>query len=106
MKESNITFLGMLEALSQTRGVGDSLQLVVRPQEAVAALQQLNQAYDQYFIAIASYNRAQFQLFHALGYPSRILAWERRAGEIQAIDMSRPPEMAPVCPQHVAAPDR
>ena len=78
VKEANITFLGMLEALSQTRGVGDSLQLVVRPQEAVAALQQLNQAYDQYFIAIASYNRAQFQLFHALGYPSRILAWERR----------------------------
>ena len=77
VKEANITFLGMLEALSQTRGVGDSLQLVVRPQEAVAALQQLNQAYDQYFIAIASYNRAQFQLFHALGYPSRILAWER-----------------------------
>jgi hypothetical protein len=36
----------MLEAVSQTRGVGDSLQLVGRPQEAVAALQQLNQAYD------------------------------------------------------------
>jgi len=29
------------------------------------------QAYDQYFGTVADYNRAQFELFHALGYPAR-----------------------------------
>ena len=84
--EADITFAGSLNGLLQIRGAGNLLQPVSRPQEAVAALQQLNRAYDGYFAAVADYNRAQFQLFHALGYPSRILAcqqqwdgpWQRR----------------------------
>ena len=106
LKQANITWVGTVRGLSQYKTVGDAQILISRPQEAVAALQQLNRAYDQYFAAINSFNRAQFQLYHAMGYPSRILAWERRAGEIEAIDMSRPPEMSPVCPQYVAQPDR
>jgi len=93
VKEADTTFAGTLKGLGQIRGAGRQLQPVSRPQEAVAALQLLNRAYDQYFIAVNNYNRAQFQLYHALGYPSRILSWDRRMGEIQAVDTSRPPEM-------------
>ena len=67
--------------------------LVIRPQEAVAALQQLDRAYQNYFAAITGYNRSEFQLYHALGYPSRILATERTAGEIRPVDVKRPPQM-------------
>jgi outer membrane protein TolC len=74
VREANITFAGSLNGLLQIRGAGNFLQPVSRPQEVVAALQQLNGAYDKYFSAVADYNRAQFQLYHALGYPSRILA--------------------------------
>jgi len=93
VKEADTTFAGTLKGLGQIRGAGNQLQPISRPQEAVAALQLLNRAYDQYFVAVNNYNRAQFQLYHALGYPSRILSWERRMGEIQAVDTSRPPEM-------------
>jgi outer membrane protein TolC len=105
VKESLITFQGNLKGISQTRGAGDLLQLINRPQEAVAALQQLSRAYDNYFAAINGYNRAQFQLYHALGCPSRIVAAEQPAGEIQPIDTSRPAQMAPVCPHVLSSPD-
>ena len=93
VKEADATFMGTLNGLRRIRGAGNQLQPVSRPQEAVAALQQLNRAYDQYFVAVNNYNRAQFQLYHALGYPSRILSWERRMGEIQSVDTRRLPEM-------------
>jgi outer membrane protein TolC len=57
-------------ALSQTRrGAGDIVQLVVRPQEVVAAVQALAQAYADYYGAVADSNRAQFRLYRALGQP-------------------------------------
>ena len=31
-------------------------------------------AFDEYFTTVAEYNRAQFELFHALGYPAREVA--------------------------------
>ena len=80
------------------------MQLVNRPQEAVAALQQLNRAYDTYFTAVNSYNRAQFQLYRAIGYPARILVCDRPLGETQNVDLSRPASMSPVCPQVIAQP--
>ena len=58
-----------VEGLGQTRRVGDSLLLVVRPQEAVAAVQAFGQAASDFFEAVADYNRAQFQLYRALGQP-------------------------------------
>jgi outer membrane protein TolC len=61
------------EGLSQTKRAGDLLVLVVRPQEVVAAVQSLNQAYGDYFGAIADANRAQFRLYRALGHPAQHL---------------------------------
>ena len=83
VKEAVITYNGTLRGIGETRGAGDLLQLVNRPQEAVAALQQLNRAYELYFAAINGYNRAQFQLYRALGFPARIVVCDRPVGDVQ-----------------------
>jgi outer membrane protein TolC len=63
-----------LLGLGQTRGAGDLIQLVIRPQEVVAAVQTLAQAYADYYGAVAEANRAQFRLYRALGKPAHLLA--------------------------------
>ena len=99
-KEAVLTYHGTLTGIGQTRGGGDVLQLVNRPQEAVAALVQVNRAYGLYFIAINDYNRAQFQLYRALGYPARCPPFANcPVGQVGPVDTSRPPCMAPVCQQ-------
>jgi outer membrane protein TolC len=47
--------------------------LIIRPQEVVAAIQSLAQAYTDYYGAIGDYNRAQFQLYRALGHPAQLV---------------------------------
>lgn len=96
LKEAQINFSGNLRGITQTTRFGDRLMLVIRPQEAVASLDQLARAYGNYFLAVNDYNRAQFRLFRALGYPASILACERSPGPIQPVDTSRPAQMAPV----------
>ncbi len=61
-----------LAALGQTQrlGEGGPIQLVARPLEVVAALQMLQQAYADFYSSINDYNRAQFQLYRALGNPA------------------------------------
>jgi outer membrane protein TolC len=61
-----------LRGLRQT-GAGAALATLVRPQEVVAAIQALNQAYTDYYGAVADYDRAQFRLYHALGRPAQAL---------------------------------
>ena len=75
-----ITFNGHLEGLEQTRRLENVLVLTFRPQEAVYSLQQLNVSFDEYFTTVAEYNRAQFELFHALGYPASEIARLRPVG--------------------------
>ena len=72
------------------------LVLTFRPQEAVYSLEQLNVSFDEYFSTVADYNRAQFDLFHALGYPAREIAQLRPAGEVQQVDTARPPYLPAV----------
>jgi outer membrane protein TolC len=91
-----ITFNGHLEGLGQTRRLENVLVLTFRPQEAVYSLQQLNVSLEEYFTTVAEYNRAQFELFHALGYPARELAEIRPPGEAQPTDVSRPGYLPPV----------
>jgi len=76
LRKAEVTFAGNLKGLSETTRFGDVLVLVNRPQEAVAALQQLSRAYDNYFLTVNDYNRAQFRLFRALGYAADALAGE------------------------------
>ncbi len=97
LREARMTFAGNLRGLSETTRSGDLLVLVNRPQEVVAALQLLARAYDNYFVSVNDYNRAQFRLYRALGYPAGILACERPVGDPVPVDTTRPPAMAPVC---------
>ena len=96
LKAALVSYNGNLIGLSQTIRLGEVLQLVNRPQEAVAALQQLQQAYTDYFTSINDYNRAQFQLFRAMGYPAHLAACSDSFGAPMPVDASRPPQMAPV----------
>jgi outer membrane protein TolC len=98
LREANITLAGTRIGLRETRGAGGLLELINRPQEAVAALQQLNRAYDNYFAAVNSYNRSQFQLYRAMGYPARQVICDRPLGEVQDVDTARPACLSPVCP--------
>ena len=91
-----ITFNGNFEGLRNTTRLGNVLVLVNRPQEAVFALQLMKLAFDEYFTTVADYNRAQFELFHALGYPARELAQLRPPGEVVPVNTSRPPYLPPV----------
>jgi outer membrane protein TolC len=96
VSEAAITYKGTLTGIGQTQGPG--LVLVNRPQEAVAALIQLSRSYGLYFTAVNDYNRAQFQLYRALGYPARILVCDCPVGQPGPVDTSRPACMVPVCP--------
>jgi outer membrane protein TolC len=98
VQQAQESFAGNLKGLSETTRFGDLLVLVNRPQEVVAALQQLAAAYDNYFISVNEYNRNQFRLYHAAGYPAGMLAYESALGPSPPVDTRRPPQMAPVCP--------
>jgi outer membrane protein TolC len=104
VKEAAIAYDGTLIGLSQTRRAGDLLVLVSRPQEAVAALQQLVRAYDQFYAVVNGYNRAQFQLYWALGFPARAIICDCPVGQGEPVDTSRPPGMMPVCPHMLSCP--
>ena len=91
-----ITYNGTVEGLEQTSRFGDVLVLISRPQEAVYALQMLKQAFDEYFATVADYNRAQFELFRALGYPASEISVRRTPGEVAPVDTSRPAYLPPV----------
>ncbi|MGD9721987.1 MAG: TolC family protein [Pirellulales bacterium] len=90
LKEGLASFTGNLRGLGQTTRFGDLLTLVNRPQEVVASLTQLQQAYLNYYRTIADFNRSQFRLFYAMGFPAKILACERPPGVPQPIDTLRP----------------
>lgn len=85
-----VTFDGNYEGLSQTKRFENVLIVVFRPQESVIALDQLMEAYNQYFSTVADYNRAQFELFHALGYPASEVATLNPPGDIVPVDTNRP----------------
>jgi outer membrane protein TolC len=74
LREAQDTLAKSIEGLSQTRRVGEFLILIVRPSEAVQAVQALAQAYTDFYAAVADYNRAQFRLYRALGHPAQCLA--------------------------------
>jgi outer membrane protein TolC len=96
LRTAIITFNGNFEGLRHTTRFGNVLVLVNRPQEVVFALQLLKLALDEYFSTVAEYNRSNFELFHALGYPARELAFVQPPGDVQPVDTSRPDYLPPV----------
>ena len=96
LREAIITYDGNFEGLRQTKRFENVLVQIYRPQEAVIALDDLMLAYDQYFSTVADYNRAQFEVFHALGYPAKEVAALRPPGEEGPVDTTRPEYLPPV----------
>ena len=97
-----ITVNGTFEGLKEISRFGDVLVLINRPQEAVYSLQLLNVAFDEYFTTVAEYNRAQFELFHALGYPAQEVTSLHPPGEVQPVDTARPNFLPPGGPRAAA----
>jgi hypothetical protein len=91
-----INLNGTFEGVGQTKRFANILVLVNRPQEAVYSLQLLNTAFDEYYATVAEYNRAQFDLFHALGYPAQELSLQHPPGPVEPVDLSRPRSLPPV----------
>jgi hypothetical protein len=96
LRASLIAYNGNAEGLRHTTRFGDTLVLVYRPQEAVYALRLLKISFDEYFTTVADYNRSQFELFRAMGYPARELSYLQSPGSIEPVDTSRPAYLPPV----------
>jgi len=90
LRQAIITYNGNYEGLHQTRRFDNVLIQVYRPQEVVIALEHLWDAYTQYFDTVADYNIAQFEMFHALGYPAKEISVRNPPGESAPVDISRP----------------
>lgn len=93
VKQALSTYSGNLRGMGQTQRFNDILSLINRPQEVVAALTQLQQAYVNYYATVADYNRAQFRLFYALGFPAEQIACARPPGNIEPVDTYRGPAL-------------
>ena len=64
-----------LLGLGEVKRIQANLVLpIIRPQEAMASVQALLQAYFDYYGTVADYNRAEFALYRALGNPAQLLA--------------------------------
>jgi hypothetical protein len=86
-----------LQELGKVTVVADVTVLTLRAFEVIDALRALGRAYDNYFLSVGDYNRAQFRLYRALGFPADILACDQLPSSLLPVDTSRPPQMAPVC---------
>lgn len=90
LREAVVNYDGNYEGLAETTRFDDVLQQVIRPQEAIRALDQLMSAYDVYFATVSEYNRAQFDLYHALGYPARDISECHPPGSPVSVELGRP----------------
>jgi outer membrane protein TolC len=97
LEEARLAYSGSLDELGKIDVNGDVGVVVRRAFEVIDALRALSRAYDAYFQSANDYNRAQFRLYRALGYPAQIVECEHPTGPIMPVDVTRPPQMAPVC---------
>jgi outer membrane protein TolC len=67
-----------------------------RPQEVVAAVQALAQAYADYYGAVGDYNRAQFRLYRALGHPAQWAAGQDPCGATSPAPCTAPAPLLPL----------
>jgi outer membrane protein TolC len=79
------------EGFRQTRKVGEVPLLIVRAQEVLAAIQTLALAYNDYYGAVADFNRAQFRLYRAIGNASAAVG-----GLCSSPPLESPPVASPV----------
>ena len=92
LKQGLASFRGNLIGMGQTQRFNDILTLVNRPQEVVASLQQLQQAYVNYYRTVAEFNR-RISACSTLGFPAEVLACQRPTGPIEPVDTYRGPAL-------------
>jgi len=94
-----------LRGIVPGKRIGDQLVLIFRPQEAVAAVAALDQAYRDYYAAVGDHNRAQFRLYRALGHPAQGLTnVPARPPTLPAIPQGKEPEHSAILPAPVMLP--
>lgn len=71
LKDAIFSVTENLKGVSQPQRVGNLDVPVIRPQEAIAAIQTLVRVSYDYYGAVADSNRAQFRLYRALGHPAQ-----------------------------------
>lgn len=91
-----VTYQRNYEGMGQTRRFENVLELIYPPQVVVFALKLLHTAFNEYFNTVAEYNTAQFELFHALGYPAREIEFFRPPDGILPVNTQRPEFLPPV----------
>ncbi len=98
VRQAQISFEGNIKGVKETIRFQDILQMMIRPAEVVLSIEQLALAYQNYYQAVNDYNRAEFRMYHAVGYPASILAFDRSGGlgRPQPIDVSRPEPLPPI----------
>ena len=96
LRASIITFDENFAGLKQTSRFENVLIKIYRPQQVTYALYLLKPAFDEYFATVAEYNRAEFDLYHALGFPAREIVNSRPPGEVLPVDTARPGYLPPV----------
>jgi outer membrane protein TolC len=97
LQQATISANENLAGVGEIKRVGGNINiLVIRPQEAVSAIQALASAYFDYFGSIADYNRGQFQLYRAMGNPADLVyRGDNPSGNVNPV----PPPPAPPAAQ-------
>lgn len=112
IESADKNFIGLRET---TRPAGELLRVIVRPQEVVAAIIALETAYVEYSNAVAEYNAAQFDVYHALGQPAqwitsgdcRLMPPRANSPPVATTNVPPvPPVGGPVAPSAATAPGR
>jgi outer membrane protein TolC len=88
IESADKNFIGLRET---TRPAGELLRLIIRPQEVVAAIIALHNAYEEYSIAVAEYNTAQFDVYRALGQPAQWVT-QHPPGDLEPPSNPLPPQ--------------
>jgi outer membrane protein TolC len=94
LQAAHVSYAGSLKGLSPQTDGHKPPTPVNRPQEVVAALQTLLRAYDAFYHSVNDYNRGQFRLYRALGYPAGALTCDSSIGEVLPVDAAPPPQPA------------
>ncbi len=75
LREAELSAKRNMVAVTEIKRVEGKINIqIIRAQEVVQSLQELNTAYFNYYGVVAEYNRAQFRMYRALGNPAQMLA--------------------------------
>jgi outer membrane protein TolC len=97
LREARLAYDASIAELGKVKEVEGGRVLIRRVFEVVRALEALQGAYERYFTSVNGYNRAEFRLYRAIGYPAGVLACERSPEPIVPVNGARPPPLPPVC---------